>query len=134
MPQPKIGSGAFAASCGGALLVLLIVSFCADLRETVNPYWVFQVWLAFAGGILVLWGAERIRKGRKDKKKAEKAKQKAREKAKKNAEQDAEEQTEENEKQEEEDDAWFDVGQPTINFIVAVAGATAAIFALVIAK
>jgi len=89
MASPK-GSGYFSAIVGIAFLVALVVSFFVDVKS-ISPIRFFQLWLAFAALILLIWGVNRVRTG---------------------------------------DPNWT-VGQNTINFVVAVFGATIAILTLV---
>jgi len=61
MPKPK-GSGCFALAAGVAFLSLFVASIWFNL-STVSPYVAFQVWLIFAGAVMLGWGGHRVRTG-----------------------------------------------------------------------
>jgi hypothetical protein len=91
-PKPK-GSGWFAATAGAIFLIVFILLLFFDPKD-IDPRILFKGWLIFAATILLVWGINRIKKGR---------------------------------------DEWT-VGQDTINFVVAIIGATIAILTILIDK
>lgn len=61
MSKPR-GSGGFALAFGIFFVILCVASIFFNLRE-ISPYLIFQVWLAFAGAVLLIWGFNRLKNG-----------------------------------------------------------------------
>ena len=118
-PKP-IGSGVFALAAGIVFFIGLIYSFFHNLEELkhLNAYAVLQTWLLFAATILTIWGTVRVLKvlaavsAAKQKKVVGDAPKVADEK--------------------EDDKPRWEIGQPTLNFVVGIVAATAAIVALIV--
>ena len=54
-----IGSGVFAAICGGVLLIAAICSFFVSV-DRIPPEYIIRAWLFFVAGVLIVWGMIRI--------------------------------------------------------------------------
>jgi len=63
-PKPK-GSGWFAAGTGAIFLITFIFLLFYDPKD-IDPRILFMGWLLFATVILLIWGINRIKKGRDD--------------------------------------------------------------------
>ena len=60
--RPK-GSGWFAAIFGMLFLVALVCSNYVDIVK-ISPIHIFRVWLFFSAAVLIVWGCQRIKKGK----------------------------------------------------------------------
>ena len=63
--NPPKGSGYFAAIVGVIFLCAFIGSFFGALDQ-LSRQWLMRAWLVFVAAILILWGVNRIKKGRPD--------------------------------------------------------------------
>jgi hypothetical protein len=63
--QPPRGSGYYAVIIG-VLFILACVGSSPSVIAKVTPGLLMRAWLVFVSATLILWGSNRIRRGRKD--------------------------------------------------------------------